>query len=134
MKIEDIDLHGLNWEEAKQKLETNVKWCARHEVDVLDINHGKGRHSQHGIGIIKAELRKLLKSGELLSEYGYIMIRGESDLPIALTYDEGHTLLVKPGIENEYTGGRKQQEHNQQVYSAEAKAVRKTAKQMRKRK
>ena len=58
---------------------------------VLDINHGKGFHSSRGFSVIKQEIRKMLKDNALLKEAGYIVIPGESDLPVALTFDEGHT-------------------------------------------
>ena len=81
-----------------------------HGVDVLDINHGKGHHSDRGFSVIKKEIRKMLRQNESLKENGYKIVYGESNLPVALSFDEGHTLVVIAGIEKEYLGDRRQQE------------------------
>ncbi len=99
-----------------------------HEVDVLDINHGKGYHSENRFSVIKAEIRKFLRQEESLQEYGYKVVYGESNLPVALSFDEGHTLVVARGKEKEYLGGKKQQEKNRQLYSDEARKERKSHK------
>lgn len=125
MKIEHLDLHGLTLEEAREKTRKNLAWCMEHEVDVLDINHGKGYHSENRISVIKAEIRKFLRQEESLQEYGYKVVYGESNLPVALSFDEGHTLVVARGKEKEYLGGKKQQEKNRQLYSDEARKERK---------
>jgi hypothetical protein len=128
MKVEQINLHGLNVEEAIEKTRRNLEWCMNHRVDVLDINHGKGHHSDRGFSVIKMELRKMLHQDESLKENGYKVIYGESDLPVALGFDEGHTLVVVAGKEKEYLGGRRQQEKNHQLYSDEARKNRKSYK------
>ena len=66
-----------------------------------------------------------------LRENGYRVIYGESDLPIALTYDEGHTLVVARTKELEYIGGRTQQEKNHLIFSDEGKKKRKQDKKQR---
>ncbi|NLJ71441.1 MAG: hypothetical protein GX333_00330 [Syntrophomonadaceae bacterium] len=134
MKIESLNLHGISLEEALQKLETNLNWCIKHSVEVLDINHGKGLHSNRNFSVIKSEVRKLLKSNHLIKENNYIIVWGESNLPIALTYDEGHTLIVKKGIENSYIGGKKQIEKNYRIFSDEGKKQRKMNKNINRRK
>ncbi len=121
MKVEQLNLHGLNVEEAMEKTRKNLQWCMNHGVDVLDINHGKGHHSDRGFSVIKMELRKMLRQDEFLKENGYKVIYGESDLPVAIGFDEGHTLVVAAGKEKEYLGGRRQQEKNHQLYSDEAR-------------
>ena len=125
MKVEQINLHGLNVEEAMEKTRKNLQWCMNHGVDVLDINHGKGHHSDRGFSVIKMELRKMLREEECLKENGYKVVYGESDLPVALSFDEGHTLVVAVGKEKKYLGGRQQQEKNHQLYSDEARQNRK---------
>ncbi|MGS0744929.1 Smr/MutS family protein [Syntrophomonas erecta subsp. sporosyntropha] len=70
MKIEKIDLHGLNLEEARLRLEKNLAWCMKNQVDVLDINHGKGHHSERGFSVIKKEVRNTLQSHSKLKEMG----------------------------------------------------------------
>jgi hypothetical protein len=128
MKLEQINLHGLNVDEAMEKTRRNLEWCMNHRVDVLDINHGKGHHSDRGFSVMKIELRKMLRQDESLKENGYKVIYGESDLPVALGFDEGHTLVVVAGKEKEYLGGRRQQEKNHQLYSDEARKNRKSYK------
>jgi len=128
VKAEQINLHGLNVEEAMEKTRKNLQWCMNHGVDVLDINHGKGHHSDRGFSVIKMELRKMLREEECLKENGYKVVYGESDLPVALSFDEGHTLVVVAGKEKEYLGGRRQQEKNHQLYSDEARKNRKSYK------
>lgn len=128
MKIENLDLHGLNVQEALDKVEINVKWCIKNNVDVIVINHGRGLHSQRNFSVIKKELRKMLKTNPVIQESTYKVIYGESDLPIALTYNEGNTLLVTRGLENELLGGRVQQEKNKRIFSTEGKQQRKMSK------
>lgn len=128
MKIEHLDLHGLTVDEALEKTRKNLAWCMNHGVDVLDINHGKGYHSEHRFSVIKSEIRKFLRQEESLKEHGYKVIYGESDLPVALSFDEGHTLVVARGQEKELLGDRKQREKNRQLYSDEARKERKSHK------
>ncbi|MDD2587161.1 MAG: Smr/MutS family protein [Syntrophomonadaceae bacterium] len=125
MKVEQLNLHGLNVEEAVEKTRNNLQWCMNHGVEVLDINHGKGHHSDRGFSVIKMEIRKILRQEESLKENGYKVVHGESDLPVALGFDEGHTLVVAAGKEKEYLGGSRQQEKNRQLYSDEARKNRK---------
>jgi hypothetical protein len=128
VKVEQLNLHGLNIEEAMEKTKKNLDWCMNHGVDVLDINHGKGHHSDRGFSVIKIEIRKMLRQEESLKENGYKVVYGESDLPVALGFDEGHTLVVAAGKEKEYLGGKRQQEKNHQLYSDEARKNRKNYK------
>lgn len=132
MKVEVLNLHGLNLNEAREKTLQNINWAIKHGVDVLVINHGKGHHSSSGFSVIKTEIRKILKEDNSLRENGYRVIYGESDLPIALTYNEGNTLIVARGMESYYIGGRVQQEKNQRIFSEEGKRDRKAQKSWRK--
>jgi hypothetical protein len=125
VKVEQLNLHGLNVEEAVEKTRRNLEWCMNHGVDVLDINHGKGHHSDRGFSVIKMEIRKMLRQDKSLKENGYKVVYGESDFPVALSFDEGHTLVVIAGKEKECLGGRRQQEKNRQLYSDEAQKNRK---------
>lgn len=127
MKLESVDLHHLGLSEALQKARKNLAWCLDHQVDIMDFNHGKGLHSERGFSVIKQEIRRLLKDDVRLREEGYRIIAGESDLPIALSFDEGHTLVVRRGLEDEYLGGRRQQQKNQALYSPQGRQVRKAA-------
>lgn len=132
MKLETLDLHGLNIQESQAKTRQNIDWAVKHGVDVLVINHGKGRHSG-GFSVLKAEIRKMLKEDDSLAANGYRIINGESDYPIALTYNEGNTLIVRRGMESEHIGGRVQQEKNQRIFSDEARRNRKASKRQRRK-
>ena len=131
MKVDVINLHGLNIQEALEKTKKNLDWSINHGVDVLVLNHGKGHHSDLGFSVIKKEIRKLLKNEKSLKEAGYRVVYGESDLPIALTYDAGHTLIVAQGLLNTFMGGQVQQRKNKQIFSEEARRERKLQKKSR---
>ncbi|HRX21943.1 MAG TPA: Smr/MutS family protein [Syntrophomonadaceae bacterium] len=128
MKLERIDLHNLSREEAWRKAEENITWCIEHGVDVIDIIHGKGHHSQYNFSVIKQDVRQKLKEDPYLRGSGYRVIYGESDFPVALTFDEGHTLLVRKGAENNYIGGTKTHLKNEIIFSEEGKRLRKEQK------
>jgi hypothetical protein len=128
MKIETVDLHNLGLNEALAKAEQNLVWAIDHQVDMIDFIHGKGLHSERRFSVIKQELRRYLKSNPLLSSAGYRVLPGESDLPIALRFDEGHTLVVARGLEKEHLGGQRQQEKNQVLFSEQGRQMRKNAK------
>ena len=132
LKIETLDLHGLNQSEAKAKIDQNLAWIIRHGIDVLVISHGKGHHSSTNFAVLKAETRKLLKANRALEEAGYLVVYGEADLPIALRYDEGNTLVVARGREQEYMGGSIQQEKDRRIFSEDGRRERKNSKRMRK--
>jgi hypothetical protein len=134
LKIETLNLHGLNLNESREKTRQNIEWSINHGVDVLVLNHGKGHHSSGGFAVIKADIRKMLKEDISLRERGYRVVYGESNQPIALTYDEGNTLIVARGLESEHIGGQAQQEKNQRIFSEEAKNYRKANKTWRKNK
>lgn len=128
MKIETVNLHNLGLSEALAKAEKNLVWSIDHQAEVIDFIHGKGLHSERGFSVIKQELRRYLKNSSLLNSSGYRVIPGESDLPIAMSFDEGHTLVVARGLEKERLGGRRQQEKNQLLFSQQGRQMRKNAK------
>ena len=128
MKMETVELHGLDLVSAMEKAEKNLNWCLTHGVEVIVFNHGKGHHSANGLSVIKQELRRRLKGHPLVEEYGYRVLYGENDLPLTLTFNEGQTLVAAPGCADEYIGGRSQQEKNRLIYSEEGRRVRKQAK------
>lgn len=132
MKVENLNLHGLNLQEAKEKTRQNVNWLLQHGVDLLVINHGKGLHSSNNFAVLKSEIRKLLKEELITRDSGYLLVYGESDYPIALTYNEGNTLIVARGLENQFLGGKAQQEKNNQIFSEEGQKARKNSKSLRK--
>lgn len=133
--METIDLHGLNLNEALDKIHKSLNWCLNHGVDILDINHGKGHHSDRNFSVIKTEVRKLLKSLPEIKDSGYKVVYGEADLPVCLTFDAGHTLVLRRGLEKQFIGGQKRQEKNKQIFSEQARRERKAnkANQARKR-
>ena len=130
MKIESLDLHGLNAAEAREKTNKNIRWAIGHGVDALVINHGKGHHSS-GFAVLKAEIRKMLKEDPAIRENGYLIVFGESDQPVALTYNEGNTLVVARGVETQFMGGKAQQERNQRIFSEDSRQERKSHKRRR---
>jgi hypothetical protein len=134
MKIENLDLHGLNQLEARNKIQQNIDWLLQHNGDILVINHGKGYHSSNNFAVLKTETRKYLKENTDLAEAGYLIIYGESDFPVALSYDEGNTLIVLKGMEREYIGGRARQEKNMRIFSEDGRDARKNSKNIRKQK
>jgi hypothetical protein len=134
VKLERVDLHGLSLDEAMEKARINLNWCISNGVEVLDIIHGKGYHSNRNFSVIKKEIRKYLNENFVLKEAGYRVIPGESDFPVALTFDEGHTLVVLRGREKEYIGGKKQHEKNRLIYSNEGRRQRKEEKNFKARK
>jgi len=130
VKIETLDLHGLNAAEAREKTNKNLRWAIDHGVDVLVINHGKGHHSS-GFAVLKSEIRKMLKEDPSIRENGYLIVFGESDQPVALSYNEGNTLVVARGMESQFIGGRAQQERNQRIFSDDSRQERKSHKRRR---
>jgi hypothetical protein len=126
--MESLNLHGLGLNEALAKTRQSLTWCIDHGVDILDINHGKGHHSERSFSIIKTEVRKLLKTLPEIKESGYKVVYGESNFPVCLTFDAGHTLVMVKGLEKQPLGGIKVQEKNRQVYSEESRRERKAAK------
>lgn len=131
MKVENLNLHGLSLEEALQKSQQNLHWCIKHGIDVLDLNHGKGYHSSRNFSVLKQEIRKMLKNDNIIKDSGYKIIYGESESPVALGFDEGHTLIVIRGKENEYIGGKKQQDKKQEIFSAAGRQKRKVQKNLK---
>lgn len=127
LRSEHLDLHGLNLAEAMEKLQKSLTWSISHEVEVLDINHGKGHHSNRNFSVIKSEIRKILKESTIIPDNGYKVIYGESSFPVALTFDEGHTLIVRRGCENKYLGDSKQTAKYMEIYSDEGRKKRKLA-------
>jgi hypothetical protein len=130
LKVEVLDLHGKNLNEAREKTRQSMDWAIKHGVDVLVINHGKGHHSS-GLAVLKTEIRKMLNDDLSLRENGYLVVYGESNLPVALTYDEGNTLIVARGLESEHIGGRARLEKDQRIFSEEGKQERKAQKRWR---
>ncbi|MGI6469182.1 MAG: Smr/MutS family protein [Syntrophomonadaceae bacterium] len=126
--METLNLHGMGLDEALQKTCNSIQWCLQHGVDILDINHGKGHHSERNFSVIKSEVRKMLKTLPEIKAAGYKVVYGEWDLPVCLTFDAGHTLVLIKGLEHQYLGGKKVQEKNLRIYSAEARRERKAAK------
>ncbi|MDO4540110.1 MAG: Smr/MutS family protein [Syntrophomonadaceae bacterium] len=127
MKVERMDLHGCNRIEAAEKTEKNIAWLLAHAVDVLIIDHGRGRHSE-GIAVLKTELRARLRDDARLKQAGYRVVYGESEHPVALGLNDGHTLIVRRGLEQEHIGGRRKQEKDAVIHSHEGKQMRKAAK------
>lgn len=126
--MEILDLHGRSLAEARDKIRKSLDWCLNNGVDILDINHGKGHHSDRNFPVLKTEVRKLLKSLPEIKDSGYKVVYGETDLPVCLTFDAGHTLVLQRGLEKCYIGDQRQQEKNKQIFSTRARQARKASK------
>lgn len=134
MKLDQIDLHGKNKDEALLTVEKNVRWIIDHDKIGVVLIHGKGKHSNH-VAILKQEVRRYLEENEELLEHGYLVLKGEDDFRITETFDEGQVLIVKEGYENEsFVDGKKQEEKTKIVYDYDGKDFRKHMKKNRKTK
>ncbi len=131
MKKETLNLHGLSLEEALAKIKHSLDWGVDNDLKLLIIIHGKGHHSSRNFSVLKQEIRKYLKNEPLLKENGYILVLGESNQPIALTFDDGISLVVKKGFETSFLGDTSQQQRHQAIFSEEGKLNRKIKKRYR---
>jgi DNA-nicking Smr family endonuclease len=50
---ETLDLHGMSQREASEAVVRFVRRCHRAGLDVLCIIHGKGAHSEDGVGVLR---------------------------------------------------------------------------------
>ncbi|MGE5397316.1 MAG: Smr/MutS family protein [Chitinophagales bacterium] len=133
--MEILDLHGISLENAISKVEEQMEWCLAHGIEILVINHGKGYHSSRNFSVIKQEVRRYLNDKKsYLSQAGYRVIFGEANYPVTLEFDEGHTLIVRKGLESDYLGSKQRIEKNQIVFSEEGRKFRKNAKRTRSQK
>lgn len=58
-----LDLHGLAALEARAAVETFLARSAREGATVVEVIHGKGRHSIAGVGVLRGELGAWLSQG-----------------------------------------------------------------------
>jgi DNA-nicking Smr family endonuclease len=57
-----LDLHGLNREEAHRELELFLRECTRRRLRCVRIVHGKGKRSQDRVPVLKKMLPRWLSS------------------------------------------------------------------------
>jgi DNA-nicking Smr family endonuclease len=50
---ETLDLHGMNQREARDALVGFVRQCHKRGLTVLCVIHGKGQHSDGGVGVLR---------------------------------------------------------------------------------
>jgi DNA-nicking Smr family endonuclease len=50
---ETLDLHGMHQRDAREAVVSFVRRCQRAGLDVLCIVHGKGQHSEDGLGVLR---------------------------------------------------------------------------------
>lgn len=50
---ETLDLHGMNQREAREALSGFVRQCHKRGLSVLCVIHGKGQHSDDGVGVLR---------------------------------------------------------------------------------
>lgn len=60
---ETLDLHGMTQREAREAVVGFVRRCHRQGLDVVCVVHGKGQHSEDGVGVLRdAAVRALLET------------------------------------------------------------------------
>lgn len=127
MKYDEINLHCRSVQEAMEKVQSQLEWMLSHEeLQALVFIHGKGLHSAHGQSRIRTAVRKFFEEkSALLDEKGLRVIRGDEQFPITESFDEGVTLLVRKGREEEHlVNDSRQIERNQVVFTQEGKEKR----------
>jgi DNA-nicking Smr family endonuclease len=50
---EKLDLHGMNQRESRDSVTSFVRRCHKQGLDVICIVHGKGQHSEDGMGVLR---------------------------------------------------------------------------------
>jgi len=63
---EELDLHGLFLDEAKEHVHSFVNECARHHISAVRIVHGKGLHSPEKKPVIKNFILGWLKKNQFV--------------------------------------------------------------------
>ena len=57
---ETLDLHGMNQRESREAVVRFVRRCHRKGIDIVCIVHGKGQHSEAGLGVLRDTAVKAL--------------------------------------------------------------------------
>jgi hypothetical protein len=89
--METIDLHGLNRNEAQEKMEKGLDNALRSGEYVVRIIHGQGKHSEV-FPVLKSFVRHWLKESEFAAHHIKYIFRGEDGSPYT-TPNPGETLV-----------------------------------------
>ena len=61
---ETLDLHGMTQRESRDAVVSFVRRCQSRGIDIVCIVHGKGQHSEAGLGVLRdAAVRALTETG-----------------------------------------------------------------------
>ena len=63
--LEQVDLHGLFVEEAKEKVESHISRCKRAKLKQFKVVVGKGLHSVNGVPKLKFAIQELVETYHL---------------------------------------------------------------------
>jgi hypothetical protein len=91
-KMNLINLHGLNLEEARLKLENGLLSALENHEWVVRIIHGQGKHSEV-FPVVKSLVRRWLKESEFAVNHIETVYRGEDGSPYTAV-NPGETIIV----------------------------------------
>jgi hypothetical protein len=94
--MEEINLHGLNLEEARHQLENRLDSACRHGETVIRIIHGQGKHSEY-FPVLKSFVRRWLIESEFARLKVDSVFRGEDGSPYTVP-NAGETVIVLKGV------------------------------------
>lgn len=78
--MDTLDLHGLNKEQARERLIECLEGAVRHQTSVVRIIHGQGKHSQD-FPVIKSMVRRWLEESDFARTHVESVFRGEDGSP-----------------------------------------------------
>lgn len=93
--MDTIDLHGLNKEQARERMIGCLEGAIRHQTKVVRIIHGQGKHSQD-FPVIKSMVRQWLDESEFAREHVESVFRGEEGSPYTRP-NAGETIVILRG-------------------------------------
>ena len=90
--MNSINLHGLNLEAARCKLEEGLTSALENHEWVIQIIHGQGKHSEF-FPVIKSYVRRWLDESDFAHKYIEIVYRGEDGSPYT-KINPGETVVI----------------------------------------
>ncbi len=90
-----IDLHGLNLDEARQKMEQGLVSALNSNEWVVRIIHGQGKHSQF-FPVIKSFVRRWVTESDFAAQYIEMVYRGEEGSPYS-GINPGEIIVILKG-------------------------------------
>jgi hypothetical protein len=89
--METINLHGLNRDEAQERMEKGLQNALQNGASVVRIIHGQGKHSEV-FPVLKSQARHWLKESSFAMRYIKHVFRGEDGSPFT-TPNPGETIV-----------------------------------------